>query len=166
MFRAIHLLVWHTLLILLLTCPSLGAELLPPSDLPDSLRTPGEVNKNINQDNIDMTICHKGWSTKNIRPTSSYTTKLKKHQLAEWHYKNKKTGDYEEDHLISLEIGGAPSDPKNLWPQPYKGEWGARTKDKLEDRLHKLVCDGTITLHEAQEAISKDWIAAYKKYVN
>jgi hypothetical protein len=25
--------------------------------------------------------------------------------------------DYEEDHLISLELGGAPRDPKNLWPQ-------------------------------------------------
>ena len=38
-------------------------------------------------------------------------------------------------------------------------------KDKLETRLHKLVCYGKITLEEAQEAISTDWVKAYKKYI-
>jgi hypothetical protein len=71
----------------------------------------------------------------------------------------------EVDHLISLEVGGA-NDVKNLWPQPYSGTpWNAHVKDKLENKLHALVCAGTITLSDAQTAISTDWIAAYKKYI-
>jgi len=31
-------------------------------------------------------------------------------------YVDKAPSHYEEDHLISLELGGNPRDPKNLWP--------------------------------------------------
>jgi hypothetical protein len=48
------------------------------------------------------------------------------------------TGAYEEDHLISLEIGGAPSAEANLWPEPYNGPEGARVKDVVENKLHSL----------------------------
>ena len=67
--------------------------------------------------------------------------------------------------MISLEIGGAPRDPKNLWPETWNGVYGAHVKDKLEDRLHKLVCNHTITLKQAQDSIATNWIAAYKRYV-
>ncbi len=71
----------------------------------------------------------------------------------------------EIDHLISLELGGANTSD-NLWPQPYDGNWNAHDKDRLQARLHKLVCtDKTLTLKEAQQAIKADWVAAYKKYV-
>jgi hypothetical protein len=73
--------------------------------------------------------------------------------------------DYEEDHLIPLTVGGNPRDPKNLWPEPWNGPYGAHVKDKLENKLHSLVCDGMLTLEEAQKAIATDWIAAYEKYV-
>ncbi len=71
---------------------------------------------------------------------------------------------YEVDHLIPLELGGS-NDVTNLWPQSYVSTWGAHIKDELENRLHKLVCAGTITLPEAQDAIKTDWIKAYRKYV-
>lgn len=75
-------------------------------------------------------------------------------------------GFYEIDHLISLELGGS-NDIRNLWPESYNTTkpWNGEVKDKLEDRLHKLVCDGTISLGEAQQAIARDWIAAYQKYI-
>jgi hypothetical protein len=71
---------------------------------------------------------------------------------------------HEVDHLISLELGGSNA-IRNLWPEPYAGVWGARTKDKLENRLHALVCAGSLTLQAAQRAISVDWVAAYQRYV-
>lgn len=71
----------------------------------------------------------------------------------------------EVDHLISLELGGS-NDLKNLWPQSYDGACNAHIKDKLENKLHALICAGTITMQEAQSAISTDWEAAYTKYVN
>ena len=45
------------------------------------------------------------------------------------------------------------------------GAYGAHVKDRLENQLHKLVCNGTLTLQAAQRAIATDWIAAYQKYV-
>jgi hypothetical protein len=71
---------------------------------------------------------------------------------------------YEVDYLITPELGGADS-IRNLWPQPYSARWNARVKDRLEQRLHQLVCDGKLDLATAQYDISTDWIGAYKKYV-
>ena len=72
---------------------------------------------------------------------------------------------FEVDHLISLELGGADV-AENLWPQSYETQpWNAHVKDKLEDRLHALVCSGKMPLEQAQRDIAADWIAAYHKYV-
>jgi hypothetical protein len=44
-------------------------------------------------------------------------------------------------------------------------KWNAHVKDALEERLHQLVCAGSIDLPTAQQAIATDWISAYKKYL-
>ena len=72
--------------------------------------------------------------------------------------------DFEVDYLITPDLGGADS-LRNIWPQPYSAKWNARTKNKLEQRLHELVCGGKIDLATAQHDIAADWIGAYKKYV-
>lgn len=134
--------------------------------MPNPALTPGVTNPNVTQANIQATICVSGF-TATIRPPSSYTTALKIKQLAAGYAVNGdfETSHYEEDHLISLELGGHPTDPKNLWPEPYNDRLGARVKDQLENKLHDLVCSGAITLKAAQKAISGDWISAYKAYV-
>jgi hypothetical protein len=53
----------------------------------------------------------------------------------------------------------------NLWPEPYAGRRGPRTKDALENRLHDLVCAGTLTLTYAQRVEAHNWVAAYRRYV-
>lgn len=135
--------------------------------LPDHNRTPGATNPDVTQATISTTICQSGW-TATIRPTSSLTTALKKKQLASGYAYNgdTSTADYEEDHLISLELGGSPDAEANLWPEPYATSTGARTKDKIETRLKTLICNGSVSLVEAQQDISTDWYAAYLKYVN
>jgi hypothetical protein len=129
--------------------------------------TPGALNPSVTQANIATTVCKVGW-TKTIRPTVTFTNKLKDEQLKTTYASYTKiwgaaASGYEEDHLISLQLGGAPSDPKNLWPQPYAGI-NARKKDVTETALKRLVCAGTLKLSEAQKAIL-DWPTAYKKYV-
>lgn len=135
------------------------------AQLPNPERTPGVVNPDVTQANIHHTICKAGW-TKTIRPASSYTTKLKRQQIAEYRYADRRLASYEEDHLISLQLGGHPSDPRNLWPQPYRGYCPARVKDVLETKLKRMVCKGQISLATAQQAIATDWVRAYKRYVD
>ncbi len=74
--------------------------------------------------------------------------------------------DYEEDHLIALSIGGNPTDPKNLWPEPRNAKWGAAKKDQLEYALYKKVCAGEVSLVTAQKAMSGDWIKAWQQYAS
>ena len=148
--------------------PATGGITVNPAGavLPNRARTPGAVNPSVTQANIGQTICVSGW-TATVRPPSSFTTGLKEKQLATGYtYKgDTATKDYEEDHLISLEIGGAPSAEANLWPEPYNSPEGARVKDVIENKLHSLVCDHAITLATAQKAIASNWWVAYQTYV-
>lgn len=140
------------------------ARIGPPDIYPDTVRTPGATYPDITQDNIQENICNPGWSTKSIRPPSSYTSRLKLEQIEEYGYSDANPSDYEEDHLIPLELGGNPSDPKNLWPEPYYvsiPDGGARAKDDVENYLHKQVCAGNLTLEEAQKEIAADWYRIY-----
>lgn len=133
-------------------------------DLPNDKLTPGAIDSNITQANIYSTVCVKGY-TKTVRPPAYVTNKLKKAQIALYSYVDTNPMHYEEDHLIPLSIGGNPSSPLNLWPQPRISEWNAERKDILELRLQKLVCNGQLSLDDARNAIALDWISAYKKYI-
>jgi hypothetical protein len=139
------------------------ATIIDPSDpqayLPDSNCTPGVVNSAVTQADIYSTICVSGY-TKTIRPPASYTDKLKREQIMEYGYIDTNTSDYEEDHFISLELGGNPTDPKNLWPEPHAS---TNEKDKVENYLHKQVCAGSLTLSQAQKEISTNWYEVYKQ---
>ena len=128
---------------------------------PDPTRTPGLTNREITQANVQQSICSAKWTTRSIRPPVSYTTHLKKKQILQWGLPGT-TADYEEDHFISLELGGNPTDPRNLWPEPFNPKPGAREKDVVEKYLHEQVCAGTMTLEEAQTEIVRDW---YKVYI-
>jgi hypothetical protein len=121
---------------------------------------PGATDPRVTQANIARTICMSGY-TGTVRPPLAYTESLKRKQLP----KSIAPTCCELDHYIPLEIGGHPSDPHNLWPQPWNGVCGAHTKDKLENRLNSLVCHGRLSLVAAQTAIRTDWIAAYNKYL-
>ena len=85
---------------------------------PDPETTPGVTNPEVTQANIQQTICVRGW-TATIRPPASYTNTQKKQQLQAVRFTDKNPAHYEEDHFISLELGGNPGDPKNLWPEMW-----------------------------------------------
>ncbi|HZE40623.1 MAG TPA: hypothetical protein VE172_17610 [Stackebrandtia sp.] len=127
--------------------------------LPDSSCTPGTYNPDVTQSTIDTTICVSGW-TSTIRPPTSYTNPLKVQGIADYGYSDTDLADYEEDHLIPLELGGAPRDPENLWPEPHYGSPTAYTKDGVETKLKNAVCDGRVTLSAARTAIQTDWTTA------
>lgn len=89
-----------------------------------------------------------------------YTDALKTQQIKSCGYWDTKLAAYEEDHLIPLEIGGHPTDPKNLWPEPLTVAVGTTKTDGVENSLHNKVCSGLITLAAAQVAIAMNWKSA------
>ena len=116
----------------------------------DPMRTPGVLNPDVTQATIDSTICRRGW-TRTIRPPVEYTNALKAKQMRAYGETGTMSA-YQEDHLISLELGGDPMDPRNLWPEPYPR---AAEMDQIENQLNAEVCGGQLTLAQAQQKESE-----------
>jgi len=116
-----------------------------PSIVADPLRTPGMLNAAVTQATIRLTICKHGW-TRTVRPPTDYTNALKRKQMRMYDEHGPPSA-YQEDHLVSLELGGDPTDPRNLWPEPYPR---AADVDKIENELNAQVCSGALSLADAQ----------------
>jgi len=127
--------------------------------LPDPHCTPGAIDPAVTQADIARTICEAGY-TERIRPPESITEPEKRASLRSYG-DDRPLHDYEYDHLVALELGGARTDPRNLWPEPGGSP---NPKDTLEDHLRALVCDGRMTLAAAQLTIADDWVAAYRRH--
>lgn len=122
--------------------------------LPDSACTPGAIFANATADQI----CKSGYasSVRNV-PSSEKTQDYREYGITS-HY----SGQYEVDHLISLELGGS-NDIANLWPEAASPTPGFHQKDQVENYLHAQVCSGAISLQEAQEEIATNWLAVYQR---
>ncbi|MGI5508499.1 hypothetical protein [Streptomyces sp. CA-106131] len=125
----------------------------------DSSCMPGAYNPDVTQSNIHSTICVSGW-TATVRPPTSYTNPLKAQGIIDYGYSDTNMADYEEDHLVPLELGGAPRATGNLWPEPYSRSQTAHSKDGVETKLKNADCAGTITLSSARSAIKNNWTTA------
>jgi hypothetical protein len=156
-----------------------GAAVPEPSDASSPFRSAAEdpqdgpciktthgciaLNPDVDEDTIDETICVSGY-TQSVRPATSYTNGVKKKLLREAGIDEARIGDYELDHIVPLALGGHPRKLSNLMLQPWEGEQGAKSKDRLELRLQSLVCRGTLDLTDAQVCIARDWEACALQY--
>ena len=137
------------------------------ADRPNPNLTPGAVDPEVTEANIQESICkstHFTW-TEGHAPPPSFLESIAAEQIRQYGYTDTNVKHYQMDHLIPLSLGGHPTDPRNIWPQPLIAKWSARRKDYLEQVLHDKVCKGEIGLKEAQELFRTDWIEAYKKYI-
>ena len=142
---------------LLLACFFVTSSCLADSPIvPDAQKTPSDV---LTTD--ASVICVPGY-TKTVRKVPKA---VKEQVYRIYGIISRKRGEYEVDHLISLELGGSNS-IRNLWPESYITQpLNAHVKDKLENKLHELICSGQLPVQQAQQEIAQDWIAAYQKYV-
>lgn len=113
---------------------------------PDSKLTPGVAEPKLTK----VVLCAPGFRTGPWRNVPIFE---KKQVMSDYNLVWSEHGKYEFDHLIPLEIGGS-NDIKNIWPQSWPE---AREKDKVENYLHKEVCEDKISLEDAQKEISTDW---------
>jgi hypothetical protein len=125
--------------------------------------TPGATSTLVTQANLGQTICapppppgQKSFIARQ-RPDSHITSRIRDGQLLRYYYgpdQHPTAVQVREDHLISLEIGGAPVDPANLYPQLVAD---SLAKDREENELHARVCAGTLLLASAQRLIVEHW---------
>ena len=136
------------------------------SGLPNVKLTPGAINPAVTQANIRSTICVVGW-TATVRPPVNYTNQLKYNQLHSGYNLDGDLNmkDYEEDHIVPLEVGGNPSSPLNLFPEPHNIKYSSYVKDQLENQIHLLVCSGKLSLKAGQEIFLTNWEKGYRKYI-
>lgn len=131
-----------------------------PFTEPDLRCTPGALNPAVRQATIHRTICVSGYTSR-IRPSSYITGKEKLASIRAYGF-HQGPSAYEYDHLISLELGGAANDPRNLWPENGASP---NLKDKVENALHRAVCSGQMSLGSAQRIIALDWVSYYKQHL-
>jgi hypothetical protein len=111
---------------------------------PSPLLTPGATFAGVTADQV----CVSGYSASVRDVPSSERDQV----FAEYGLSTADRSQYEVDHLIALELGGS-NDVKNLWPEPKSGTDNAITKDSVENRLHDLVCNGQVSLTDAQALV-------------
>jgi len=136
--------------------------------LPDPHCTPGATNPRVTQADLASTICKSGY-TATIRPPASVTGREKRASEAAYGFTGK-ASTTEYDHLISLELGGDPNSPLNLWPEPNKTRAAGvnNPKDHVENTLKKLICNAVhgkpyLPLAKAQFLIATNWTTAIAK---
>jgi len=105
------------------------------------------------------TMCRRGYS-RSVRPAESYTEPLKLQMHA--YGLSGRASEYEQDHLIPLSIGGAPRDPANLWPEPRRGPYNAREKDRLETWAARMACARRIPLGSLQHEMASNWTVLFR----
>lgn len=128
------------------------AALLLALTLPNPTLTPGLVRPLSRVD-----ICATQWG----RDRRHVTARMRR-QVGRWYGIQPEQWDCcELDHLIPRSMGGA-DDVRNLWFQPWPE---ARLKDRLEVKMDKLVCAGTVSLRDAQEMFRTDWRVGYERYI-
>lgn len=116
------------------------------------------LNPAVTEATIRSTICVSGW-TATIRPPTSYTEPLKLQQVASEGLSGG-ASNYEEDHRMPLELGGAPRDPTNLSPESHATSYA---KDTAENAARREVCDGA-DLRTVQAAFVAAWLGPYPTY--
>ncbi len=156
---------------------------LPPPYAAFLPTVPGAINPAVTADNLDQTICNKtlfdkhgapvpvgndgkplkpGFTWVHLqRPSTGYTNKIKFALMAAAGISRSDSAKYELDHLWSIEAGGSPTDPRNLWLQPYVNPYGAKLKDRLENRIHDRICARATTIEQGGHDLTFDWIEAY-----
>lgn len=122
--------------------------------LQDVACTPGDIIPNVTKEQV----CTPGYASSVRNVPQSEKNKV----YAEYGITSHTTGQYEVDHLVSLELGGS-NDISNLWPEAANPKPGFHEKDKVENYLNSQVCSGAISLQQAQVEIATNWLAAYQE---
>ena len=124
--------------------------------LPDRRCSPGGFYIRLTK----AVVCGRGFHTSSVRnvPQSEKFAVEREYGLSAGAYGS----SLEIDHIVPLELGGSNA-IANLFPERANARPGYHAKDSLEDKLHRLVCAGTMRLATARAGIARDWVVLYRR---
>jgi len=124
------------------------------AQLPNNYYTPGKAEK------VDVKqLCAAGTET-SAKPVADW----QKNTALERYGVRPEAFNGELEHLVPVALGGT-NDPDNLYPFHAQGEYTIEAKQRLASKLRELVCDGKMSLKQAQDVFKKDWTKGYKQYL-
>ena len=123
------------------------------AQLPNNFHTPGKADK------VDVKqLCAAGDASG--KPVADW----QKNEALTRYGVRPETFSGDLEHLVPVALGGT-NDPDNLYPFHAQGEYTLEAKQRLAAKLRELVCDGKISLKQAQDVFKKDWTKGYKQYL-
>ncbi|MEM5344165.1 hypothetical protein [Paraburkholderia azotifigens] len=118
------------------------------------------LDERVTQQNIAATICRPGYAD-TVSPPFDDMMEHKDRLLAERGIDSEHGTRYALDRRVPIVLGGSPDAPDNLDLLPWGGHKGERRKELLTAKLKRCVCEGRMSLSDAQSAIAGNWSAHY-----
>lgn len=148
-----------TRLVLALGCAALLALWMGEARAQDAAM----LDKRVTQQSLVATICRPGYAH-TVAPPFDELMAHRDRMLAARGVDADEGAAYALDRRVPVVLGGSPDAPANLDLLPWAGQRGERRKARAAVMLKRCVCEGKLSLAEAQAAIVGNWSAAYSGF--
>ncbi len=118
------------------------------------------LDPRVTQQSIGNTICRPDYAD-SVSPSVDTLMAMKARLLAERGISKTDGTRYALDRRVPVLLGGSPDAVSNLELLPWAGANGERRKARLAVRLKHCVCEGKMTLGDAQAQIFGNWAVDY-----
>lgn len=118
------------------------------------------LDPRVTQQSIGATICRPGYA-ETVAPPFDELMAHKDRMLAANGIDADDGKAFALDRRVPIVLGGSPDAPANLDLLPWAGPQGERRKARAAAMLKRCVCEGKLSLPQAQAAIVGNWSAVY-----
>ncbi|MGF6374501.1 hypothetical protein [Paraburkholderia sp. 32] len=118
------------------------------------------LDERVSQQSIGQTICRPGYA-ETVAPPFDELMAHKDRMLAARGIDADDVAAFALDRRVPIMLGGSPDAPANLDLLPWSGPQGERRKARAAALLKRCVCEGKLSLAQAQAVIVGNWSAVY-----
>ena len=121
------------------------------------------LDERVTQQTVASTICRPDYADA-VSPPFDVMMEHKQRLLAERGIGADDGTNYALDRRVPVLLGGSPEAPANLDLLPWAGIRGERRKARFVVHLKRCVCEGKLSLSDAQAVIVGNWSAAFEGF--
>jgi hypothetical protein len=121
------------------------------------------LDERVTQQSVGETICRPGYAD-TVAPPFDELMAHRDRMLAARGIDAGRGQGFALDRRVPIVLGGSPDAPSNLDLLPWAGHEGERRKARAAVMLKRCVCEGKLSLAEAQAAIVGNWSVVYSGF--